>query len=257
MLEVSNVAAGYGDLTVVTDATLTVDSGQVVAVVGRNGAGKTTLLRAVAGLTQATAGSVQIGGTEVTRMPAHHRVARGIAFVQEGKRIFRERTVEENLVLGTHHRKLSRTGRRDAIGEAFDQFPVLAQRHKAAAGSLSGGQQQMLAIAQALLAKPRVLLLDEPSVGLAPTIVADVMRLLRELAAGGLAVVLVEQDVDLAAGSADDVVVMELGRTVRRLAADDASLTDVVRSIVLGTEGLPIGGPSTYIPNSTTGGASD
>ena len=250
VLEVSHVVAGYGDLTVVRDATLSVASGQVVSIVGRNGAGKTTLLRAIAGVTETTAGSVTIGGIDVTSLPAHRRVARGVAFVQEGKRIFRARSVEENLTLGTHHLRPSRRGQREAIEEALTQFPVLADRRKMTAGSLSGGQQQMLAIAQALLAKPTVLLLDEPSVGLAPAIVADVMELLQELAGRGLAVVLVEQDVELAAEIADDVIVMELGRTIRRLASVDEDLVDVVRSAVLGTEErLPSGDGSAYPPH--------
>ena len=187
-------------------------------VLGRNGAGKTSLMSAIAGLLpNVRTGTISIGERDVTAMPAHKRAAAGIGLVQEGKRVFRNRTVEENLLLGTYSAKgwsMRSAARKQALAAAFDRFPVLQEKRSDRAGGLSGGQQQMLAIAQALAADPSVLLLDEPSAGLAPAIRTEVFETARGLRDEGLAVVVVEQLVDVALDVADSVAVLDSGRIV-------------------------------------------
>ncbi|MFF5234355.1 ABC transporter ATP-binding protein [Dactylosporangium sp. NPDC000521] len=234
-LEVQAIACGYGDLRVVTDATLSVDAGSVTALLGRNGAGKTTTLRAVAGLNRITSGRATLDGVDLAAMPAYRRARAGIAYVQEGKRIFRSRTVEENLLLGTYAARSTARGR-ELMGEMYERFPLLAERRKLRAAQLSGGQQQMLAIAQALIADPRVLLLDEPSAGLAPAIVGQVLDVIRDLRTRGLAVLLVEQAVEFALAAADRVVVLNLGRTVHSGQATDTGLREAIRRAYMAEE---------------------
>lgn len=241
LLEVRSLATGYGDLRAVFDVSLDVMPGSVTAVLGRNGAGKTTTLRAVAGLNPTSSGSILLEGEPLGSVPAHARARRGIAYVQEGKRIFRNRTVEENLLLGTYahpHPKLARAH----IAEQYDRFPILAERRKRPAASLSGGQQQMLAIAQAVVAGPKVLLLDEPSAGLAPSVVADVRSVIDELRSSGLGVLLVEQAMELALSLADRVVVLDLGRTVYRADAGAPNLRQAVRVAYAGATVSPAAG---------------
>ncbi|MFC5745853.1 ABC transporter ATP-binding protein [Actinomadura rugatobispora] len=234
-LEVQGLATGYGDLRVVSDATFRADSGSVTALLGRNGAGKTTTLRAVAGLNKITAGSATLDGADLSRMAPYRRARAGIAYVQEGKRVFRSRTVEDNLVLGTYACRDQARGR-TLIKEMYERFPILAQRRKQPAASLSGGQQQMLAIAQALVADPGVLMLDEPSAGLAPAIVGQVLDVIKDLRAGGLAVLLVEQAVDFALAAADRVVVLNVGRTVYSARSDDPGLRDAIQRAYMAEE---------------------
>jgi branched-chain amino acid transport system ATP-binding protein len=215
-LTVTGLTAGYGDITAVWDLDLTVSAGQIVALLGRNGAGKTTTLHAIAGLLPASRGTVTLGDTDITRAPPYRRVSAGIALVQEGKQIFRHLTVEENLHLGTYSRHIPRRHMHRHLDEQYERFPMLAERRKARAGSLSGGQQQMLAIAQALLAEPSVLMLDEPSAGLAPAIVIEVFDVVSRLRDQGIGVLLVEQLADRALAIADDVIVLDIGRVILR-----------------------------------------
>ena len=221
-LEVSGLQLGYGDLTAVWDASFEVREGSICALVGRNGAGKTTLLSGIAGLLPAKAGTVRLLGQDVGRQSTQKRVRNGLTLVQEGRRIFRSLTVQENLELGAF---AQRGGERKALfDEMYERFPALAQRPGAKAGALSGGQQQMLAIAQALVSRPKVLLIDEPSAGLAPVIVDEVHAAIRQLKADGLTIVLVEQLIEDVLGNiADDVVMLEGGRVV--LSAPASSLT--------------------------------
>ena len=227
-LDIKGLATGYGDLRVVSDATLHVESRSVTALLGRNGAGKTTTLRAIAGLNRITAGSATLDGADLSRMQPYRRARAGIAYVQEGKRVFRSRTVEENLLLGTYACR-DRARGRALIEEMYERFPVLAQRRRLPAAQLSGGQQQMLAIAQALVADPGVLMLDEPSAGLAPAIVGQVLEVIEDLRERGLAVLLVEQAVDFALAAADRVVVLNVGRTVHSGHVDDPDLRDAIQ----------------------------
>lgn len=217
-LHVRGLGGGYGDLTVLNDVDLKVSGGSLQVVLGRNGAGKTTLMSAIAGLLpNVRTGTISVDDRDVTSLPAHKRAAAGIALVQEGKRVFRTRTVEENLLLGTYSRpgwSMRSPARKQALESAYDRFPVLHEKRADRAGGLSGGQQQMLAIAQALVAAPSVLLLDEPSAGLAPAIRTEVFDTARGLRDEGLAVVVVEQLVDVALDVADSVAVLDAGRIV-------------------------------------------
>jgi branched-chain amino acid transport system ATP-binding protein len=225
-LEVSELQLGYGDLTAVWDASFSVTEGSICALVGRNGAGKTTLLSGIAGLLPAKAGTVRLLGEDIGRRAAQKRVRSGLTLVQEGRRIFRSLTVQENLELGAFAR---RGGERKALfEEAYERFPALGQRKGAKAGQLSGGQQQMLAIAQALVSQPKVLLIDEPSAGLAPVIVDEVHAAIRQLKADGLTIVLVEQLIeDVLDNIADDVVMLEGGRVVLSAPASSLTVEDV------------------------------
>jgi branched-chain amino acid transport system ATP-binding protein len=234
ILGVRNLATGYGDLRVVWDVSFSVQQGEVLALLGRNGAGKTTTLRAIMGLNPVHAGSIVFDGTDLGRLPVHKRVQCGIGMVQEGKRLIGDLTVEENLRLGAHTRRWNAAQLRDRIEWAYDLFPVLGRRRRELAAMLSGGQQQMLAIAQALMPIPRLLLVDEPSAGLAPAVVGEVLASLALLRETGMSIVLVEQSVDFALSLAATVVVIDLGRLVFTSRTDAEGVRDAVRAAYLG-----------------------
>jgi branched-chain amino acid transport system ATP-binding protein len=212
-LSVRGLVAGYGPVTVLREVSLEVESGRVLALVGANGAGKSTLLRCLAGLHPARAGSVRLDGADLTGLPAHRRARLGLALVPEGRQLFAGLTVAENLRLGLHGlaRPDSAEGRR-RLGRCFELFPALRELSRRPAGVLSGGQQQMLAIARALVREPRALMLDEPSLGLAPLAAGAVLETLRVLRGEGMAILLVEQNASAALRIADRGAVMELGR---------------------------------------------
>lgn len=226
MLEVRGLTTRYGAVTAVDDVTLTVAEGTVTAVLGANGAGKTSLLRSVSGLVRPAAGSVLLDGVEVARLAPEDVVRRGMSHVPEGRGVITELTVEENLRLGGLVQPRG-AGRATALAEMLELFPPLAQRRARAAHTLSGGERQMLALARALMARPRLLLLDEPSLGLAPRVTAQIMGVIRRLRdQAGLTVLLVEQNARSALSVADEAVVLGLGRVVsrgpaRQLAADE------------------------------------
>jgi branched-chain amino acid transport system ATP-binding protein len=234
LLEVEHLATGYGDLRAVWDVSFPVYRGRVTALLGRNGAGKTTTLRAIAGLNRVAAGKLIFAGEDVSRTPAHRRVRMGIGLVQEGKKIFHRRTVEENLLLGGYTLGIGRKRLPAELARIYELFPILGLRAKMTAGSLSGGQQQMVAIGQALMAKPKLLMLDEPSGGLAPSIVHEVMASVARLAETGLGVVLVEQAVEAAASIAHDVVVLDIGRVVLHRPASEVDDMAIVRDAYFG-----------------------
>ncbi|GAA4232636.1 branched-chain amino acid transport system ATP-binding protein [Streptosporangium album] len=241
MLSVVGVTGGYGDLRVLWDVDVAVRSGRITVVLGRNGAGKTSLLSAIAGLLPTVSqGWIELDGQGLSGAPAHRRVRAGLALVQENKRVFHARTVEENLLLGGYTLGgygLRRGARREALEKAYERFPVLLKRRRALAGSLSGGQQQMLAIGQALMPGPRLLMLDEPSAGLAPAIVNEVLAMVAALREEGLSILLVEQRIEHALEIADDVAVMENGRIITtgpKSAFDDGA---VIREVYLGRSG--------------------
>ncbi|MFF0817817.1 ABC transporter ATP-binding protein [Rhodococcus sp. NPDC003318] len=225
LLSVRNLESGYGDLRVVWDVSLDVWPGRVTALLGRNGAGKTSTLRAIAGLNKVSAGTVELDGRDVSKVASHQRVRRGVAYVQEGKRVFHRLTVEQNLILGGYVRRMRRSALRQEVSRIYDLFPVLGEKRAMLAGSMSGGQQQMLAIGQALMAEPTLLLLDEPSGGLAPAIVGEVMERVQVLKETGLAVLLVEQAVEAAMSVADHVTVLDIGRVV--MDAEAAAIDDL------------------------------
>jgi branched-chain amino acid transport system ATP-binding protein len=184
-------------------------------ILGRNGVGKTTTLAAISGQISLWEGQLLLEGKEITKQTAFKRAGRGVALVQEGKRIFRQRTVRENLMLGTYTQRLSRSERHAICEEVMERFPILKERADQPAGGLSGGQQQMLAIGQALAARPRILLLDEPSAGLAPTIIAEVFEQIQKLRSEGMTILLVEQLAEQALAVADHVTVIDTGQIVK------------------------------------------
>ena len=210
MLELSAVRSGYGPLPVLFDVDLAVHSGELITVLGANGAGKSTLLKTILGAVPATAGEIVFNGERITHMPAHRRVAAGIALSPEGRQVFPSLTVKENLLAGTHG--LAKREIEPQLQRVFDLFGRLAERVGQRAGSLSGGEQQMLAISRALMSKPRLVLVDELSLGLAPIVVERLYGALRELCSRGLAVIVVEQSHHLVAGFSDRQVVLDKGR---------------------------------------------
>jgi branched-chain amino acid transport system ATP-binding protein len=210
MLAIKDLYAGYGKIAVLHGVNLSVDQGQIVTLIGANGAGKTTLLKTVSGLIRPTAGLIEIEGASIAHRPAHEIVELGISQVAEGRAILKRMTVIENLRMGAFVRSDPEINR--DIQGMFERFPVLEERQDRLAGILSGGEQQMLAIARALMARPRLLLLDEPSLGLAPMIVTQVFRTLRDLKEEGKTIFLVEQNARQALQIADHGYVLERGR---------------------------------------------
>jgi branched-chain amino acid transport system ATP-binding protein len=220
LLEVSNIHTFYGAIEALKGVSLTVDEGEVVTLIGSNGAGKSTTLRSVSGLTPAASGTVTFDGDEITRVPAHEIVTRGIALAPEGRHCFARMTVRENLDLGAYRRRGAAIGA--DMERVFALFPRLKEREKQKAGTMSGGEQQMLAIGRAMMASPRLLLLDEPSLGIAPILVDQIYETITEIARSGVAILLVEQNANRALETASRGYVLETGRVV--LANDSASL---------------------------------
>ena len=224
MLEINGLEAGYDGLVALTDVSLTVGGGEIVALVGANGAGKSTLLRCISGLHRPRAGAIRWRGDDLLTLPAHAVVERGVAQVPEGRHLFPEMSVEENLELGAY-RPRARAALRERMAGVHDLFPRLAERRRQRAGSLSGGEQQMLAIGRALMSEPALLMLDEPSLGLAPRVIDSILEALAALHRSGLALLLVEQNVQAALALAGRGYVLERGRVVRE-GAGAALLSD-------------------------------
>ena len=210
VLDIRDLHAGYGEIEVLHGVSLSIREGQIVALIGANGAGKTTLLKTVSGLIRATGGSISFDGREISRRPPHWTVKAGISQVAEGRAILKRMTVLDNLKMGAHVRHDK--GVNADMERVLGKFPVLKERIRQLAGTLSGGEQQMLAIGRALMARPRLLLLDEPSLGLAPMIVTQIFRTLRELKDDGNTIFLVEQNARRALQLADEGYVLERGR---------------------------------------------
>jgi branched-chain amino acid transport system ATP-binding protein len=233
VLEVERLRVDYGDATAVWNVSLTVGAGELVAVVGPNGSGKTTLVHAIIGLLPTRDGRIRFHGDHLTGLPAHQVCQRGIAIVPEGRRLFGGMTVEENLEVGCYA-PLARPARAERLRRVYATFPVLHERRRSPAGLLSGGQQQMVAIGRALMAGPRLLLLDEPSLGLAPTVVDDMFGVIRMLHEEGVAILLVEQNVAMALRVASRAYVLDGGRVVSEGTSADLLAEPHIRRAYLG-----------------------
>ncbi len=233
LLEVSDIHTYYGSIEALKGISLTVEPGEVVTLIGSNGAGKSTTLRSISGLTPAGSGTVSFDGEEIAGLPPHEVVGRGVALAPEGRHVFPRMTVRENLELGSYLR------RNGADAEDFDRvyelFPRLKEREKQKAGTMSGGEQQMLAIGRALMGRPKLLMLDEPSMGIAPILVQRIYETIREINRSGVAILLVEQNANYALEAASRGYVLETGRVV--LAGKSAKLRDdpEVQRAYLGT----------------------
>ena len=235
LLEVDGLKVAYGNIEALKGVTFAVEDGEVVTLIGSNGAGKTTTLRTVSGLLRPKEGRITFGGQEIHRLPPHTIVSLGLAHSPEGRRIFPRMTVLENLEMGAYSRRDGGAVRQD-IDRVFDLFPILAERRTQAGGTLSGGEQQMLAIGRALMAKPRMLMLDEPSLGLAPLMVKRIFDTIKEINDAGTTILLVEQNAQQALARAHRGYVIETGRIV--LSDDAAALlgNEAVRKAYLGEE---------------------
>jgi branched-chain amino acid transport system ATP-binding protein len=233
VLKVESVTSGYGGAQALWDVSLEVAEGEIVTIIGPNGAGKSTLVNVLAGIHPAWSGSVQLDGVELTSLPPHDVCGSGIAVVPEGRQVFPEMTVADNLEIGGYHPSV-RPYRDETYERVIDIFPILADRATQLAGSMSGGEQQMLAIGRALMARPRYLLLDEPSLGLAPVIVENIFEVLRQINQEGVSVVVVEQNVVEALELASRGYVLEQGNIVKEASAESLLEDPAVRAAYLG-----------------------
>ena len=233
MLELVGIESRYGNAVALRDISLAIAPGELVSVVGPNGAGKSTLIATIAGMHRAAVGTIRLDGHALTALPAHAFCDHGIALVPEGRRLFTSMTVRENLELGSY-RSAAKNERKRTLRQVCELFPVLAGCLERSAGSLSGGQQQMVAIGRALMARPSYLLLDEPSLGLAPIIVLELFRIIGQVSAQGVAVVLVEQNVTMALDIASRAYVLEEGRIVDHGTPDELRAKPHIRRAYLG-----------------------
>jgi branched-chain amino acid transport system ATP-binding protein len=237
LLELKDVCVNYGAAPALWNVSLKMEEGELACVVGPNGAGKSTLINAIAGVHKAHAGELSFDGKSLVEMPSHQFCETGIALVPEGRRLFVQMTVLENLELGSFI-PAAKAHRSQTLEEVLSRFPALKVKLNAAAGSLSGGQQQMVAIGRALMARPKLLLLDEPSLGLAPVIVEDMFRVIREINQQGTSVLLVEQNVSMALKLAKRAYVLEEGRVVAQGEAQDMMQRPEIRKAYLGLDSL-------------------
>jgi len=235
MLKLKSVCISYGAIEAVKGVDLEVRAGEVVTIIGSNGAGKSSLLKGIAGLEPVAGGRVLIDGKDCTDVPAHKRVGLGVALSPEGRGVFPDQTVRDNLLLGAYLRGARDARVEDALRREFARFPRLKEREHQLAGTLSGGEQQMLAMARALMSEPRMLLLDEPSLGLAPLIIADIFRTIRQLRESGLTILLVEQMANQALAVADRAYVLETGRITAQGSGKQLLNDPKVRAAYLGT----------------------
>lgn len=235
VLQVKDLQARYGAVEALKGISLEVYPGEVVTMIGGNGAGKSTLMKVISGLEPAHSGSIFFKGQDITRMPGHLRVPLGIAQSPEGRQVFADQSVRDNLVLGAYHRKASRAELERNIEAQFQAFPRLKERQHQMAGTMSGGEQQMLAIARALMAKPQLLLLDEPSLGLAPLIVKEIFSIVRGLKQHDITILLVEQMANQALGVADRGYVLETGKVTLEGSSTALRSDDKVRAAYLGS----------------------
>ena len=232
MLKVNNINVYYGSIHAVKDVSFEVHQGEVVTLIGANGAGKSTILQTVSGLLRSKTGSVEFLGENLGSVPPHKVVNKGLAHVPEGRRVFLQMTVEENLEMGAYTRPSIEIA--DSIADVYERFPRLKERRKQIAGTLSGGEQQMLAMGRALMSKPQLLMLDEPSMGLAPLLIEQIFDIIKELHAAGTTILLVEQNAQMALSVADRGYVLETGRIVTTGTGAELLNDDAVKKAYLG-----------------------
>jgi branched-chain amino acid transport system ATP-binding protein len=235
LLALEKIEVAYGGIRAVKGIDLAVERGETVCLIGANGAGKTTTLRAITGLVRAAAGRIRYDGEEIAKLRVHDIARRGLALVPEGRGVFPQLTIEENLAMGAYARN-DRAAVRADVDRAYGLFPRLAERRRQTAGTLSGGEQQMLAIARALMSRPKLLLLDEPSMGLAPLMVEKIFEVIRAIAAEGVTLLLVEQNARLALRVADRAIVMRRGQIVLSGRAEELAHDPRVRDVYLGRD---------------------
>lgn len=233
LLEIRDLCAGYGDLQVLFDISMKVDEGEVVSLVGSNGAGKTTLLRILSGLEPVKSGSILYQGQDLTKIKPYEKADHGIAHIPQGRGILGSLSVKENLVMGAYPKK-ARASMEANIQKSFEMFPILEERQNQLAGSLSGGEQQMLAIARALMISPKLLMLDEPSLGLAPIVVKDMFDIISNVAKKGVSILIVEQNLNQALSVADRGYVLETGQIVMEGKASELLANEEIQAAYLG-----------------------
>ena len=231
LLQVDNLHVYYGNIHAIKDISFHVDEGEIVTLIGANGAGKSSTLNTIAGLIKPRSGSVTLEGTDILGIPAHKIVSRGMALCPEGRRIFQQLTVQENLEMGSYTRPNSEV--EESIEKVYEHFPRLKERYKQIAGTLSGGEQQMLAMGRALMSKPKLMMLDEPSMGLAPILVEQIFDIILQLHKSGTTILLVEQNAQMALSIADRGYVLETGRIVTSGTGKELLQDDSVRKAYL------------------------
>lgn len=233
MLEVKDIEVHYGVIKAIKGASFEVNEGEVISLIGANGAGKTTILNAITGIVPITSGKIVFEGNEISKMPAHKMVYLGMAHVPEGRRVFSQLSVLENLKLGAFSRKDPKEIE-ESLAMVYKKFPRLEERKKQLAGTLSGGEQQMLAMGRALMAKPKIILMDEPSMGLSPLLVSEIFEIIKEISKSGTTVLLVEQNAKKALSIADRAYVLETGSIVKNGKASELLNDDSVKKAYLG-----------------------
>ena len=234
-LEIKDLRVHYGKIEAIKGVSVVVNEGEIVTLIGANGAGKTTILKTVSGLRPVTSGSINFDGQDLNKIPAHERVDLGISQVPEGRGIFAGMTVLENLEMGKYNRKDRKNEMDEDLDRVYTLFPRLKERTSQAGGTLSGGEQQMLAMGRALMARPKVLLLDEPSMGLAPQMIANIFRIITEINKQGVTILLVEQNAQQALQRAHRAYILETGNVVKEAKASDLLNDPAVREAYLGT----------------------
>ena len=232
ILKVDNINVYYGAIHAIKGISFNVNQGEIVTLIGANGAGKTTTLQTISGLLRSKTGGIEFCGENISHIPAHKLVEKGLAQVPEGRRVFLQMTVEENLEMGAYTQ--SKAGIDDDIADVYQRFPRLKERRKQIAGTLSGGEQQMLAMGRALMSHPKLLMLDEPSMGLAPIIVEQIFEIIKELHKSGTTILLVEQNAQMALSVADRAYVMETGTISLSGTGAELAASDQVRKAYLG-----------------------
>jgi branched-chain amino acid transport system ATP-binding protein len=234
-LEIRDLHVHYGKIEAIKGVSVVVNEGEIVTLIGANGAGKTTMLKTISGLRPVTSGEILFNGQDISKVPAHKRVDLGLSHAPEGRGIFPGMTVLENLEMGKYHRKNRKAEMKEDLDHVFSLFPRLSERASQAGGTLSGGEQQMLSIGRALMARPKVLLLDEPSMGLAPQMIANIFRIITEINKQGVTILLVEQNAQQALQRADRAYILETGNVVKEAKASDLLNDPAVRESYLGT----------------------